>query len=51
MLNIDKNKIIDIYEFMNEFNYLGTVLSYTGNFEPTIEHVVGKSLVIKYSTV
>jgi len=31
-------------DVVNDFNYLGTVLSYTGNFGPNIEHVVGKSL-------
>jgi len=30
-------------DVVNEFNYLGTVLSYPANFGPNIEHVVGKS--------
>jgi len=31
-------------DVVNEFKYLGTVLSYTGNFGTNIEHVVGISL-------
>ena len=31
-------------DVVNEFNYLGTVLSYTGNFGPYIDYVVGKTL-------
>jgi hypothetical protein len=31
-------------EVVNEFNYLGTVFSYTGSYGVNIEHVVGKAL-------
>ena len=35
------SQLIDAVEFI----YIGTVLSYTGNFGPNIVHVVGKSLI------
>ena len=34
------NKINDV----DDFNYLGTVFHYTGNFSRNADHIVGKSL-------